>query len=277
MNPQNARRSLRGIDIVVSYREATAERRDNLYAVLRHLDRTYVDYQLWLMEGDQSPHFEWSALRDSKIRHVFLPMAGAFPKSLLYNTGARLCRGPLVCFHDADCIARPDWLVYCVERMLGEEGSDVLGTGLHVMCPFQSMINIAGATKRAFFAEPDFALFDGIGKDNLTADANLLYPYNVGGIFLFRRAVYTQIGGCNPAFEGWGSEDNELFARALRLGANWQVVPEPMFHLHHDSTSRESHMASDDARRKFPLEEAARQMPLPELEALTRNLAQFFA
>jgi hypothetical protein len=277
LQPENARRSLRGIDIVVSYREATPERRDNLHAVLRHLDRTYVDYQLWLMEGDQSPHFQWSALRDSKIRHVFVPAAGAFPKSLLYNIGARLCHGPLVCFHDADCIARPEWLVYCVERMLGEEGSDVLGTGLHAMCPFQSIVNVSGAAKEGFLRAPDYAPLAQVDTNSLPADFNLLYPYNVGGIFLFRRKIYLQIGGCNPVFEGWGSEDNELFARAMRLGANWQVVPEPMFHLHHDSTSRESHMNSDDARRKQVLEEASRQMPLPELRALADRLSGFFA
>lgn len=274
-----AKFSLHNLDIVVSYREASQERSDNLYGVLRHLDRTYSDYQLWLMEADESPRFDWRRVGDSKIRHVFLPHRGAFPKSLLYNTGARLSRGPLVCFHDADCIASPHYLAYCVERMLSPEGSDVLGTGLGAMCPFQSMINVAGDTRQAFMERPDFDLLRGIveAKGELPPDANLLYPYNVGGIFLFRRRVYTQIGGCNPVFEGWGSEDNELFNRALRLGVNWQVVPEPMVHLHHDSTSRAAFGTSEQARKNFPLEVASREMPLPELQALAQRLAGFFA
>jgi hypothetical protein len=277
MSSGSARLSLHGTEFVVSYRQATAERSDNLYAVLRHLDRTYADYRLWLMEADAEPRFDWRRVSDRKVRHVFLPHQGAFPKSLLYNTGARLCQSPVVCFHDADCIARPGYITYCVERMLGAEGSDVLHTGLHAMCPFQSMINIAGATRQAFLSTPDFELLSGIGKDPLPADAKLLYPYNVGGIFMFRRLVFTQIGGCNPAIEGWGSEDNELFGRALRLGANWQVVPEPMFHLHHDAASRDAHMASDQAKANVPFEEATRNMPLQDLQALARRLAAFFA
>lgn len=268
--------SLHGIEFVVSYREATSERSENLYGVLRHLAHTYCDYKLWLMEADESPRFEWKRLADPKIQHVFIPHSGAFPKSLLYNTGAKLCRSPVICFHDADCVSRPDYLVYCVQRMLSEEGSDVLGGGLHAMCPFQSMINVAGELRLEFLRTPDFALFSGLGQGELPADANLLYPYNVGGVFLFRRQVYKQIGGCNPVFEGWGSEDNELFARALRLGVNWQVVPEPMAHLHHDSTSRASHMASELAQKNQFFEKGAWEMPLPELQALAQRLSGFF-
>ena len=278
MQPAPDKRPLRGLDIIVSYRQATEERSENLYAVLRHLDRTYSDYQLWLMEADAAPHFDWQRLQDPKIRHVFLPESGPFPKSLLYNTGVRLARGPIVCFHDADCIARPDYLAYCVDRMLTEEGSDVLGTGVHAMCPFQSMINIAGGLKQSFMELPDFSLLNDIGENGaeLPPDTSLLYAFNVGGIFLFRRRIYMELGGCNPACAGWGSEDNELFARATRLGANWQVVPKPMYHLHHDSASREGMGASPQAQKNLVHEAAARDMPLPELQALAARLSGFF-
>jgi hypothetical protein len=280
MGTETPRHSLHGIDIIVSYREATSERSDNLYAVLRHLDRTYTDYQLWLMEADEAPHFDWRRVNDPNVRHVFLPHRGDFPKSLLYNTGVRLSSSPVVCFHDADCIARPGYLAYCVDRMLTPEGTDAPGDGgVHAMCPFQSMFNVAGATKQAFLETPDFAILDALGEDpaQLPPDANLLYPYNVGGIFLFRRKVYTDIGGCNPVFEGWGSEDNELFARATRLGVNWQVVPKPMFHLHHDSTSRQALMEGPQGKKNFPHEHAAREMPLEELQGLAKQLSGFFA
>jgi hypothetical protein len=115
----------------------------------------------------------------------------------VYDTGVK-CAGSIVLFNDADCIARPDFLVYCFERMHTDEGSDLLGTGVHAMCPFQSMINIAGATKQAFLSMPDFALL--------------------------------------------------------------------------------ARVAHDERRRapEIPLEEAARQIPLPELQALASKLSRFF-
>ena len=271
------KRSLRGVDIVVSYREATPERRENLYTVLRHLAFTYDDYQLWLVEGDTSPRFDWARLSDPHIRHVFLPVAGPFPKALLYNTGVRMCRSPVVCFHDADCIARPDNLLLCVDHLFEDDKADVPGQGVGAMCPFQSMINIAGDTKQAFVHAPDFALLEDIAQqDPLPPDATLLYPYNVGGIFLFRRKLYITVGGCNPQCLGWGSEDNELFARAQRLGVDWQVVVQPMFHLHHDSGDRKGYSETPQARRNFPHEEAAREMPIEDLRALAARLSQFF-
>jgi hypothetical protein len=270
--------SLRGIDIVVSYREATAERRDNLYTVLRHLDYTYRDYQLWLMEADARPRFDWARLSDPKVRHVFIQDAGPFPKSLLYNSGVRLCRSPVVCLHDADCIANPQHMMYCVERLLDGDGSDEPGAGLGVICPFQSMINVSGESKQDFVRTPDYAVFDGLDDPgNTSRDTHLLYPYNVGGIVLARRLLYMRLGGCNPACTGWGSEDNELFARARRLGVDWQAVIQPMFHLNHDSVNRDGYSQSAVAEKNKAIEVATQEMPLAELQALASRLSAFFA
>lgn len=268
--------SLHGVDIIVSYREASAERSENLYTVLRHLDFTYEDYRVWLMEADASPRFDWKRLADPKIHHVFVPRSGNFPKAVLYNLGTRLATSPVVCFHDADCISRPEYMVNCVQHLLSAEGSDEPGRGTGAMCPFQSMINIAGATKEAFVQSPDFALLPDPDKGQLPADATLLYQYNVGGVFLFRRRAFINVGGCNPACEGWGSEDNELFVRATRLGVNWPVVTKPMFHLNHDSPVRDGYSQSPQAQKNYEVEKATKEMPVPELQALAANLSRFF-
>ena len=272
-----SRLSLRNIDIVISFRAASAERSENLYTVLRHLDYTYSDYRVWLMEADTAPCFDWARLADRKIRHMYVPDSGPFPKALLYNMGARLCSSPVVCFHDADCISRPQHLAYCVERLLSGDGSDAPGAGIGAMCPFQSMINVDGDTKRDFVRTPDFSVFDGLEHPpRASPDVSLLYPYNVGGVFLFRRQLYTKIGGCNPACTGWGSEDNELFARARRLGVEWQAITQPMFHLNHDSPNRNGYSQSASAERNKAVESAANEMPLDELKLLAGKLSRFF-
>jgi predicted glycosyltransferase involved in capsule biosynthesis len=271
------RLSLYNIDIVVSYRAATAQRTENLQTVLRHLDYTYRDYRVWLMEADTTPHFEWARLADPRIRHVFVPDGGAFPKALLYNLGARLCNSPVICFHDADCISRPQHLAYCAQRLLTGDGSDEPGTGVGAMCPFQSMFNVNGDARRDFARTPDFAVLDGLElPQRASPDVSLLYPYNVGGVFLFRRQLYMRLGGCNPACTGWGSEDNELFARARRLGVDWQSVAQPMFHLHHDSADRDGYGQSESAQRNKAFEAAANDMPLEDLKSLAARLSRFF-
>ncbi|KPU94812.1 hypothetical protein APR50_20575 [Variovorax paradoxus] len=261
--------SLRDIDIIVSYREANEERRENLYTVLAHLARTYTDYRLWLLEAAAVPSFDWSRLGDPNIRHVFVPHDGPFPKSMLYNTGVRLARSPVICFHDADSIAMPWAMRACVDALLEGPDSDAL-------CPYWSVINIAGALKQDFMADPDHARLAAIDPKNLPEDAIVLYPNANGGIVFFKRGEYIRVGGYNARLEGWGGEDDELLRRASRLGVRWHSMDVPLFHLHHDSASRQEHKEGirDTQNQRAP--EAIVDMSQDEVEALARELSGFF-
>ncbi|WP_208513655.1 glycosyltransferase family 2 protein [Variovorax paradoxus] len=261
--------SLRDIDIIVSYREANEERRENLYTVLAHLGRTYTDYRLWLLEAAATPSFDWRRLDDPHIRHVFVPHDGPFPKSMLYNTGVRLARSPVICFHDADSIAMPWAMRACVDALLEGPDSDAL-------CPYWSVINIAGALKQDFMADPDHARLAVIDPKNLPEDAIVLYPNANGGIVFFKRGEYIRVGGYNARLEGWGGEDDELLRRASRLGVRWHSMDVPLFHLHHDSASRQEHKESirDTQNQRAP--EAIVDMTQDEVEALARELSGFF-
>ena len=261
--------SLRDIDIIVSYREANEERRENLYTVLAHLARTYTDYRLWLLEAAAVPSFDWNRLGDPNIRHVFVPHDGPFPKSMLYNTGVRLARSPVICFHDADSIAMPWAMRACVDALLEGPDSDAL-------CPYWSVINIAGALKQDFMADPDHARLAAIDPKNLPEDAIVLYPNANGGIVFFKRGEYIRVGGYNARLEGWGGEDDELLRRASRLGVRWHSMDVPLFHLHHDSASRQEHKESirDTQNQRAP--EAIVDMSQDEVEALARELSGFF-
>ncbi|WP_422097805.1 galactosyltransferase-related protein [Variovorax sp.] len=261
--------SLRDIDIIVSYREANEERRENLYTVLAHLAHTYTDYRLWLLEAAAMPSFDWNRLGDPNIRHVFVPHDGPFPKSMLYNTGVRLARSPVICFHDADSIAMPWAMRACVDALLEGPDSDAL-------CPYWSVINIAGALKQDFMADPDHARLAAIDPKNLPEDAIVLYPNANGGIVFFKRGEYIRVGGYNARLEGWGGEDDELLRRASRLGVRWHSMDVPLFHLHHDSASRQEHKEGirDTQNQRAP--EAIVDMSQDEVEALARELSGFF-
>jgi glycosyltransferase involved in cell wall biosynthesis len=261
--------SLRDIDIIVSYREANEERRENLYTVLAHLARTYTDYRLWLLEAAAVPSFDWNRLGDPNIRHVFVPHDGPFPKSMLYNTGVRLARSPVICFHDADSIAQPQSLRACIDALMEGQDSDAL-------CPYWSVINVAGALKQGFMADPDYGRLATIDPQRLPEDAIVLYPNANGGIVLFKRSEYIRVGGYNARLEGWGGEDDELLRRASRLGVRWHSMNVPMFHLHHDSVSRGEHIERIRDTENARAPEAIADMSQEEVEALAVELSAFF-
>lgn len=261
---------MRNIEIVMSYRAASVERTENLYTVLRHLDHTYVDYTLWLMEADVSPRFDWGRLNDAKIRHVFQYNEGLFPKSLLYNLGVRLCRSSVICFHDADSIARPGLMRASVDSLLDAEVSDAI-------CPYSGVINVAGRLKESLKVRPDFELVESLTTDTLTDDTTALYGEANGGIVFFRKAEYIRVGGYNSSLIGWGGEDDELLSRATRLGARWHSFMLPLIHLNHDNASRRQFISTSRESFNVKAAKASAEMPIEDLQSLARHLAEFFA
>ncbi len=225
---------LRGLEIIFSFRGASAERIRNLRTVLRHLDHTYRDYTVWLVEADRAPAFVWSELADPKVRHLFLFDSQDFSRGATSNVGARAVRGPVLCLHDADVVADPRVFKLCVDDLLDEQRSDA-------WAPYQQVVNVAGALQRRLDESGDFACLQPHAgmRDPLAPDMHLLYESAAGGITLMRREVFLRVGGFDPSFRGWGGEDDELLGRAARLGVRWwSVEGARLFHLHHDSVSR---------------------------------------
>ncbi|GGD97454.1 hypothetical protein BG57_26205 [Caballeronia grimmiae] len=268
---ENRLLSLGGLELIVTYRGATQERRDNLRGVLRHLSVTYTDYTVYLIEADATPTFHWSGLGDEKIRHVFIHDDGPFSRARLCNLGARLCTGKVICFHDADMIANPYYLTRCVTALENGMSSDAL-------CPFLRVINVANARRKEFITSGNYALFEPYLETDLPDEMEVLYQNTAGAIVLFKRADYMRVGGYDPRFVGWGGEDDDLLTRATRLGVRWHSVPDQraaLFHLHHDAASRRDAIAGAERNREAAAE--TRAMPLPELEARAAQLAQYFA
>jgi len=236
--------SLRGLELIITYRGASQERRDNLRGVLRHLNRTYSDYQIWLIEADAAPTFSWSEFGDSKIKHVFIHDTGPFPKARLVNLGA----------------------------LMDQNSSDVL-------CPFTRVLNVSGNRRQSFIESGNFDEFAPFLASDLPDDMSLLYVSTPGAINFFRRAEFIRVGGLNPGFIGWGGEDDELFVRAARLGVRWHSfsnLQATLFHLNHDSASRTQLVHEELTARNRQMAFQTDDIPMEELEARAAELAKYF-
>ncbi|WP_244815107.1 galactosyltransferase-related protein [Caballeronia sp. Lep1P3] len=267
---QSRRISLGGLEIIMTYRGATQERRDNLRGVLRHLHRTYSDYIVYLIEADATPTFHWSGIGDENIRHLFVPDSGPFPKAKLCNLGARMCTGEVICFYDADMVANPEILPLAVNALKEGKNSDAL-------CPFLRVINITGDYRKDFIDSGNYDLLNPYVDADLPDDMQVLYENTPGAIVLIKRSEYRRVGGYDPRFIGWGGEDDDLLTRASRLGVRWHSLRETqasLFHLHHDSTSR--HAAIEAAQRNVEAAAETHALSLPELEARAAELARYF-
>ncbi|SAK72040.1 Galactosyltransferase [Caballeronia catudaia] len=264
--------SLRGLELIITYRGSSEERRDNLRGVLRHLHRTYSDYQVWLIEADAAPTFIWNEFGDPKIRHVFLHETGPFPKARLVNLGALMTKSPIICMHDADMIANPVYFRGALNALMDEDKSDVL-------CPFTRVLNVSGDPRKSFIESGDFDRLAPVLDGELPADINLLYDNTPGAINLFRRAEFIRVGGLDPAFIGWGGEDDDLLIRAGRLGVRWHSFTgahAALFHLNHDSASRNQSLDEEDIAKNRQRAFRTNEIPIDELEARAAELSKYF-
>ncbi|BBP97393.1 hypothetical protein BSFA1_25220 [Burkholderia sp. SFA1] len=264
--------SLRGLELIISYRGRSEERRNNLRGVLRHLNRTYSDYQIWLIEADATPTFNWSEFADPKIRHVFVHDTGPFPKARLVNLGALMAKSPIICMHDADMIANPFYFSAALNALMDDDKSDVL-------CPFMRVLNVSGGLRKSFIESGDFGQLAPFLDGEPPADINTLYVSTPGAINLFRRTEFIRVGGLDPVFVGWGGEDDDLLLRAGRLGVRWHSFGDPhaaLFHLNHDSASREQSFDEEDIARNRQRAFRTGDVTIGELEARAVELSKFF-
>jgi predicted glycosyltransferase involved in capsule biosynthesis len=262
--------SLQGLELIMTYRGSTQERRDNLQGVLRHLKNTYRDYTLYLIEADKAPTFQWSDLADYNLRHVFVHDNGPFPKARLCNLGVRMCTGDVICFHDADMIANPEYFSRSMDLLK-------FGTGSDALCPFLRVINVDGDFRERFIESGDYRILEPYLESEHPEGIKLLYNNTAGAIVFFKRAEYRRVGGYDPRYVGWGGEDDDLLTRAARLGVRWHSLPNQraaLFHLHHDAASRVEAIEAAEANVAFAAETAS--MPQADLEARAAELSRYF-
>jgi GT2 family glycosyltransferase len=115
--------------------------------------------------------------------------------SALRNTGARIGKGPILAFLDADCLPRPDWLNTAV-KLVAQHETAIIGSP-YLIPPGSSWVACAW---QELGAPPTFAPVS----------------YVPSGDLIVRRAVFESIGGFNESIQT--NEDCEFCLRARMLG-----------------------------------------------------------
>jgi glycosyltransferase involved in cell wall biosynthesis len=170
-----------------------------------------------------------SILPSFPILHRPVLEAGPFNRGFCLNAGAE--DGPeLLCLMDGDLWVADDWLKRCLDFIAGWRHAE-LWKG--AMLPYNS----------AHYLSPEASEAVCAGRPPSRHLPQTVYA-SVGGALWIERELFARVGGYDPAYQGWGVEDNDLDRRLRGAIGPLLRVPMPLWHLFHEEPDKSGAQAN---------------------------------
>ena len=171
------------------------------------LSQTQLPLEIIVVGRDESG--ELSAVQaDPRLR--FIDTERPISPAKARNLGARIARGDVLCFIDADAVADPDWLKYLLNRHA--TGATVVGGGVTLPAGgywFQ-------CDNSASFADFMYSALPGVRTH--------LPSLN----FSLRRTLFLEMGGFDERFPSAASEDTDLCFRLRKANHTLNFEPQAL-------------------------------------------------
>ena len=248
---------------ILTYRESSAERRDNLLAVLRRLERM-PGLEVIVFEQHRAPRLGLEPAPGLR-RAVFGYNPGPFNKSWGFNVAARQTPRPILVFADADVV---------VDDAIDEAIELCRHGNIDAAKPYRRIVDLSADESRRW-RDGDFVA----PRQAETApnrESSGEFVVFAGGLFVIGREQYWRLGGFDERFVGWGGEDDAMSIKLERTGMRLAECGEhPALHLWHprenETAQREPHYATN--RRLLADYRAYRDDELVRLCEVQRQVA----
>lgn len=241
---------------IVPYRaDADGARRRNATIVLNWLAGAGIR-TVFAEHADEPDHA--LALPPATTRVVVGADGGPFSKALACNAGFAVTDSEVVALVDADTLMPMAPFLECARGV--REGYDAIR-------PFGRLIELDEAATAAVAAGGPFPESPPGERDDRRAGEHI--PL-CGGLVILRSQAYTAVGGMDPAFRGWGGEDDALSVALARSGHQCGILgAAAAFHLSHPRTM-ESRYGHPDYAGNLARARWWHEAPIEEIEAAMR-------
>ena len=218
------------ITFIIAVQLDCKDRLDNLQITLDTIFKGFPDCQVLLLEADTVNKLE-GRYPGCEYAFVKLPSGEVFNKMKLYNKGAKLARGSVLCFVDVDVPPSKTAVL---------EGYKLITSNIYdVVFPYGKTegYNIPKQLHDTVKACEDVHIYDESRYPWLSKSYQMPYVES-GGVILYNTAAYLYGGGGNENFLGWGCEDDEALARFAGLGYRLGRLDNYiLLHLQHERTA----------------------------------------
>ncbi|WP_256980694.1 glycosyltransferase [Rhodococcus sp. 14-1411-2a] len=153
-----------------------------------------------------------------------------FRAAAVRNLGASVADGEILCFLDADTVPEPGYIAESVRLTGAVPDALAVGRRRHADLTGWSAEDVAGWFGGEFSGPPELSepgwLRDGYFRSRNLLDADRRsYRYIISAVMSCSRRLFSEIGGFDETFVGYGGEDWEFAHRAYDAGAVLAHLP----------------------------------------------------
>lgn len=238
------------ITFVTHLRYDHSDRLKNLQTVLNYYSTNLPEARFIFVEDDSQHRKEFDNIQWPKKRtsFYFIKNDSFYYRTRALNYGIKKAKTPIVVSLDTDCIVPIDSFKKCVVELLNEStiAWPYNGYFIDVSHNLHEQFKSNEYKYETFFKQlPDISdLTLGFNNGSYSVRCTNTHFISVGGIVMFNRERFLEIGGYNEKFICWGAEDNELFHRCKILEHKMYRdldINSLCFHLFHNNAVRNQH------------------------------------
>ena len=223
----------------------------NLQAIINYYSKNFPNARFIFAEDDveHNKAFDEITWPSGRTEFYFIKNTNAYYRTRALNYCINKAKTPIAVSLDTDCIVPVDSFNECIKELLKDTT---------IAWPYNGFfIDISYGLRDLFYrSEFNYSII----KDLLppVTELQLGHSYNnqfsirctntkhqsVGGIVMFNRDRFIEVGMYNEKFIAWGAEDNELFTRIKKLEHKMfriDDIDSVCFHLFHSNAIRNNH------------------------------------
>lgn len=238
------------ITFVTHLRYDHEDRIKNLQTIINYYSSNFPRSKFIFIEDDKEHNKNFDNIVWPKKRSTFffIKNNSYYYRTRALNYGIKKANTPIVVSLDTDCIVPVNSINKCVHDLLNEST---------IAWPYNGYFIDTSARLHDAFKDSNYnyeELFNQlpdinnlnlgqVGQDFSVRCTNTVYK-GLGGIVMFNRERFLEIGGYNEKFICWGAEDDELFCRCKILEHKLfrdEDINSICFHLAHRNATRHHH------------------------------------
>jgi predicted glycosyltransferase involved in capsule biosynthesis len=240
----------KNITFVTHLRYDHDDRIKNLQTILDYYSSNFPESSFIFVEDDAQHNTKFDIIKWPKGRtsFFFIKNTSYYYRTRALNYGIKKAKTPIVVSLDTDCIVPVDSFKKCVNALLDDATIAWPYNGFFIDTSHNlhhQFIENKSNYNFLFNLLPDInTLKLGHQYGDFSIRCTITDHQSVGGIVMFNRERFLEIGGYNEKFICWGAEDNELYSRCNILEYKQyrdNDLNSVCFHLFHRSAVRSQH------------------------------------